>query len=145
MQLNQYTMARDSIHATGQQPPARDVRAFALLVGFLSIYLLLSKRTSDGFFDSWTTSFSTDPVLSGLTLLCACGGILAAKQLWNARPLSFVTYIAWAILYLAVFLIGDARQQPDTSKLLAGSIPAWIVTVSGAIFVRRRIPAATKQ
>ncbi len=139
MQLTQNTTASDSINATGQQPPARDVRAFALLVGLLSIILLFRKLTSDGFVDSWTASLSTNPTLSGLAIACACVGILAAKWIWNAHRLSFATYTVWAMLYMAAFLIGDASKEPNAWKLLAGSVPAWIVTVSGAIFVRRRI------
>ena len=134
-----------NINTHRKQPPARDLQFFAVLVGCLSIILLFRKLTSDGFVDSWTASLSKDPILSILAIACAGGGILAAKRIWNAHRLSFVTYTIWAILYMAAFLIGDARKEPDVWKLLAGSVPAWIVTVSGAIFVHRRVASPSIQ
>jgi len=108
------------------------VRVIAVLLVIVSLRILTSDATLDGFVDSWRSSWSADPVLAIVRLATAGAGITAATGLWSAKRWAFWSYLTWLPLYVGIVLMAEVRVEPASWKVVAG-IAAVLVIPAGAV------------
>ncbi|HEX9699847.1 MAG TPA: hypothetical protein VGD06_10345 [Acidobacteriota bacterium] len=125
-------------NAGAPQQPTR-MPIFTALLGYLSLRLLYSDVTGDGFVDSWATSLGSDAFLAILKLATVGVGIAAAVGLWSAKRWAFWSYLAWVPCYIGVALVSDSRVESVVWKLAVGVAPVVILTGLGAVYLYKRM------
>jgi hypothetical protein len=120
------------------RPPA-GVKVIAALLVIVSLKILASDVTFDGFVDSWRSSVSAEPVLAIFRLATAGAGITAATGLWSAKPWAFWSYLAWLSLFVGLVLTGEVRVEPIGWKAVVGSAAVLVLPVGALAYLYRRI------
>ena len=134
----------DSSKRTGTTPTRSPtgVKVIAAVLVIVSLKILISDVTLDGFVDSWRASWSADPVLAILRLATAGAGITAAIGLWSARRWAFWSCLAWLPLYIAIVLMVEVRVEPVGWKVVVGTAVALVFPAGALAYLHRRTQQA---
>ena len=137
----QSKMERDDISKRTRTTPTRSppgVKVIAVLLVIVSLRILTSDVTLDGFADSWRSSLGADPVLAILRLATAGAGITAATGLWSAKRWAFWSYLAWLPLYVGIVLMAEVRVEPVGWKVVVGIATVLVIPAGAVAYLYKR-------
>jgi hypothetical protein len=116
-----------------------------VLLVLVSIRVLLSEVTGDGFTDSWAASLGSDPLLAILKLAVVCVGIAVAAGLWSANRWAFWGYLSWMLLYFGAALVREIRVEPTIWKLAVGVALVSVLPLLGAAYLYKALAEANRR